>query len=204
MYYPRHEQDGDMEAQTVMCLLYPSSGDDVELGFITRELGSTETWQASLQLWELPTGATTCTLEATTGDMNVADVDFIWDTVKSDTSADFTCAATSADIEAEFAGEAIVMAGQAYTQNTQEAGQRSAPALKFSINTTRAEQAGHGTYNRSTGTAGHPATGSGTLLTGIVANDDLRAVNIRLATLTDTVAVEDAAFSAIRLSSLFS
>ena len=203
-YYPRHEQDTDMEAKTTMVLLYPTSGDDLELGFITRELGVAETWRSSLQLWELPSGATTATLEAITGDMNVDDVAFVWDTVKSDTSSDFTLAATSADIECEFAGEAIVMSGQAYTQNAAEFGQRSAPGAKFYINGEGLNQAGCSNYNRDTGTAGHVAISMCTLITGIVANDDLRVHNIRMSDVTTQVVNEEGAFSAIRLSSLFS
>ncbi len=201
-HYIRYDQDTDWESKTTMVLLYPSSGDDLDLGLITRETGEAKGWLASLQLWELPTGATTCTLEGTTGDFNLNGALFVWDTVKSDTSADFTCVAASGNIEAEFAGEAILMAGQAYTQNAAEAATRSAPGGKFGILVTPSEQAGAGCYNRNDATAGHCALSLATLQTGIVADDRLRAFNIRLSAVATSVENEEGAFSAINLASL--
>lgn len=201
-HYLRYDQDTDWDSKTMMVLLYPSSGDDLDMGIITRELGEAKGWLASLQLWELPSGATTCTLEATTGDFNLNGALFNWDTVKSDTSADFTCTTTSGNIEAEFAGEAIMMSGQAYTQDTQEVGSRAAPGSKFGIQVTPTEQAGASCYNRETGTAGHCAISMATLQTGIVANDNLRVFNIRLSAVAASIENEEGAFSAINLASL--
>jgi len=201
-HYIRYDQDTDWESKTTMFLIYPASGDDLDLGVITRETGEAKGWLASLQLWELPSGATTCTLEATTGDFNLNGALFVWDTVKSDTSADFTCIAADGNIEAEFAGEAILMSGQAYTQNTAEAGTRAAPGSKFGILVTPTEQAGAGCYNRADATAGHCALSQATLQTGISANDRLRAFNIRLSAVTTSIENEEGAFSAINLASL--
>ena len=201
-HYIRYDQDTDWDSKTVMVILYQTTGDELDLGVITRELGEAKGWLASLQLWELPSGATTCTLEATTGNFNLASALFIWDTVKSDTSADFTCTTTSGNIEAEFAGEAILMAGQAYTQDTAEAGTRAAPGSKFGIQVTPSEQAGHGCYNRADATAGHCAVSMATLQTGVAANDNLRAFNIQLSAVTTSIENEEGAFSAINLASL--
>jgi len=203
LLYLRYDQDTDWVSATGVTLLRPTSGDDLTLGLTTRELGQAKNWQASLQLFELPSGAETAIMEATTGTFNTdAAANFAWDTRPQIDAAAFTATAGNSNIDVDNAGDYIVAAGQAVAGGT-AGDQRAGPAVQFRINTTDDESVGHSSYNRNVGTSGHASVQAATLLTGLAANDSIHVRNDRIGTVTTDVTNSSGAFSVIRLDSLF-
>ncbi len=186
-----------------MVLLEPTSGDDLTLEVKTRENGGAD-FEAHLCLLELPNTAKACIVEATTGDMNTAHghLVFNWDTLPYIDTDIFTHTAGNSNIEVDVADKYIVMASQAYDQNAAEAATDAIPALQFRINATDNENSGGSAYNQNVGTAGHCAIATATMISGLVATDDIHVRNDRLNT-TAVVAVDEGAFSAIQYISLF-
>jgi len=195
MHYIRYDQDTDWECRSLMVMLEPSSGQDLDLGIITRELGEAKGWLASLQLWELPSGAETASMEATGGDYNTADTEFTFDTLPQIDTAAFTATAGNSNIDVDNAGDYIVIAAQGL--DTLDVGaERRAPGIQFKVNTTINDQAGVSTYNRGS------ADSACTMLGNLSANDSIRVNNDRLSAVTTALQIDVGRFTVIRLSSL--
>lgn len=187
-----------------MCIVYPSSGDDVTLEIVSRENGG-DAWEGSLILIELPSGTESCMVEATNGLFNEASPSaFNWDTLEHIDTAAFTHTAGNSNIEVDNADDYIVMANQAITTDAGLTVARGVPSMQFRVNTTNNNHAGATTYHRSSGTADHGSIACATLLTGLSATDDIHVWNdSTFSENTGTMAVQNGAFAAIRLSSLF-
>jgi len=181
-------------------LLSPTSGQDLELEVVTRELGGND-WTATLQLIELPTGAEAAIMEATSGGYNVAATNFAWDTLPHIDTAAFTATAGNANIDVDNADDYLVFASQATT--SAEAATRATPAVQFRVNTTDIEFAGNSSYHRNTGTAEYSAMSIGTLLPSLSASDSIYVRNDRIGTNTTAINNDVGAFSVLRLSSIF-
>ena len=199
--YLRVVDNCDWAGMSCVTLLEPTSGQDLELEIIAYEDGGDE-FEATLQLIELPSGAEAAIMEATTGDFNTAATNFTWDTLPHIDTAAFTATAGNANIDVDNADDYLTFGSQALT-TLGLTGTRHVPALQFRVNTTDDETAGHSAYSRGSGTAETPAIATGTLLTGLAANDSVYVRNDRLSTETTAVACDVGAFSLIRLSSLF-
>jgi hypothetical protein len=202
-YGPRVTDNCNWGGMSCVCLLNPTSGDDVELVIISNE-DADEDWFGAIQLVELPSGAEACIYEATTGDFNTAATDFTWDTNPYIDTGSFTGGATQANIDVDNDGDYLVMASQ--TDSTGEFGTaatRAVPAMQFRVNTTDDETAGSSTYHRNANKAEHGTLACATLLTGLSANDSIYVRNDRLGTVTTALACASGAFSAIRMSTLF-
>jgi len=208
VYGPRHQSSIEVAAVSGMCLLYPTSGDDVTLEQLSREVGNSiaDTWEASLTLVELPSGAESCTMEATGGLCNEAIAQtFDWDTLPHIDTAAFTATAGNPNIDVDAADDYIVMANQGYTSNTGGNGlTRAVPSIQFRVQGSNNDHAGGTTYNRNSGTAEHGHMFTATLLDGVAQNDSLEVWNdSTFSQNTGTMLCENGAFSALRLGSLF-
>jgi len=204
VYGPRNSDDLNKAAMSGMCIIYPSSGDDLIFEIVSRELGGDD-WEAALTLIELPSGTESCTVEATTGLFNESTAAvFAWDTNPHIDTAAFTHTTGNSNIEVDNADDYIVMANQAVTADAGLTAARAVPSMQFRVNTTNDETAGATTYHRSTQTADHGAIMCGTLLTGLSAEDDIHVWNdSTFSQTTGTLVCQNGAFTAIRLSSLF-
>lgn len=200
--YVRTSDNCDWGGYSNVSLLDVTSGEDAALEVITRESGSTTSFDFAMQLVSLPAAAEAIIVEATTGGFNVATTNFAWDTNPYIDTAAFTHTATNANLDVDNAGDYLVMASQAVTTYT--AVTRAVPAGGFRVNTTDDATAGTATYHRGTSNAGFGALSSATLLTGLAANDSVYFRNDRIGTVTGTLTNGSGGMSMIRLSSLFS
>ena len=176
-----------------------TSGDDITLEIISRESGGC-TFDAALQLWELPTGTEGIITQATTGDYNTAATNFSWDTVPYIDTAAFTHTAGNANLDVDNADDYLVFAGVGTT--TGEAAIRAVPASAFRVNTTDVTWAGTSAFHRNTGTAKYSAMSLGTMLAGLSASDSVYMRNDRLGTTTTPINNNIGGMQMLRLSSL--
>ena len=154
---------------------------------------------SNIQLWRLPTDAEVCIVEATTGDFNTAATDFAWDTIRHIDAAAFTHTAGNSNVDVDVADDYLVFVSQA--RNTFSSALRAVPAVQFRVNTTDNEVCGGSSYNRNS-TAGFGAINCGGLLTGLSANDSIRARNDRLGTTSTSMVCQTGQMSLLRLGSL--
>lgn len=198
--YIRDYLDEEWGGMSNVCLLKPTSGDDLEVELVTREAGGTATFEASLQLVELPSTATAAIMEATGGDFNTSATNFTWDTLPYIDTDDFTATAGNANIDIDKDGDYLVFASQGCTAASTAA--RAVPALSFRVNTTDDETAGGSSFNRTSGTARYAAISTGTLLTGLSVSDSIYAHNDRIGTVSLSITNGSGAFSVLSLASL--
>jgi len=203
-YGPRNSNAINQAAMSGMCILYPASGDDVTFEIVSRELGGDD-WDSALTLIELPSGTESCTVEATGGNFHPGtDAVFAWDTNPHIDTDAFTHTLGNSNIEVDNADDYIVMANQSVTSNVGPGVTRAVPSAQFRVNTTNVQTAGATTYHRNNGTAEHGAVALCGMMTGLSATDDIHIWNTDIFSQnTGTMTCEAGAFTAIRLSSLF-
>lgn len=197
--YIRNTDNTDWGGMSNTCLLRPTSGDDLELEVVTRELGGND-WTGTLQLIELPSGAEAAVMEATSGEINASATDFTWDTLPHIDTAAFTATAGTSNIDVDIDDDYLVFASQASTATNSAT--RATPAGQFRVNSTDVEHAGSSAYNRNTGTADFATLSFGTLLPGLSANDSIYVRNDRIGTNTGAIPCGSGAFGVLRLSSI--
>jgi hypothetical protein len=205
VYGPRNQQNTNQAACSGMCLLFPDPGDDLTLEIVTRMLGGDD-WEASLDLIELPAGAQSCLVEATSGLFNEAvAAGFAWDTLEQIDEDAFTHVAGNENIDVDDPGDYLVMANQAIISDAGSGPIRGCPSIQFRVNAVNDEAAGSSTYHRDEGhTADHGAINVAALLTDLLPDDEIRVWNdSAFSQNTGTMAVGAGAFAAIRLASLF-
>ena len=202
--YIRVTDNCDWGGMCGFALIEPTSGDDLELEVVSRELGG-EDFTATLQLVELPSSAEVALLEETTGSFNeTTATNFNWTNTPTIIDTDsFTYDATNDDIDVDEADDYLVFAGFADDTAGGTGAQRAVPSFLFRVNTTDDEAGGNSCYNRSSGTAEHSAIAAGNLLTGLSANDTIQTRISALGTLNTDITADSAAFALIRLSTLF-
>jgi len=200
-YGPRATGGCDLGGMSGMCLLEPTSGDDLELQLVSRE-DADEDWFGSLQLVELPSGTEAIIVEATTGDFNASATNFAWDTNPYIDTAAFTHTTGNANLDVDNADDYIAIASMAQTSAWNE--YRNVPAIGFRVNSTDTNVSGSSSYNRDGGNAEYAAVNCGALLAGLSANDNVYARADRLGTQSGTAVCGSGAMSLIRLSTLFS
>jgi hypothetical protein len=81
-----------------------------------------------LQMWQIPSGADECIMEATTGDYN-ADADFAWDTLPHIDTASFTATAGNSNIDVDQDDHLLVFA--TFAQVTDSTPQRAVPLIRI-------------------------------------------------------------------------
>lgn len=202
--YVRDMENAIWGGMSNVCLLNPTSGQDLELELVTRETGGGGGWSAALQLVELPSAAEAIIVEATTGDFNAAATNFSWDTNPVIDSAAFTHTAGNANIDVDNAGDYLVMASQA--TETPITAARMLPFIGFRVNSTDISYAGNTSFARKVtdGTAEYAAVTTSTLLTNLSANDSIYTRNDQLSDEGASINCDVGAMSLLRLSSLFS
>jgi len=200
--YIRANENSDWGGYSNICLLNPTSGQDLEVEIVSREEGG-EDFVATVQLVELPAAAAVCIVEATTGDFNTADTNFSWDTNPVIDTDVFTHTTTQANVDVDVDGDYLVGTSLAVDTAAGTAGTRAVPAVSFRVNTTDDETAGGSSYNRDSGTADHATVTTGTLLTGLSTSDSIYALCDRLGTVTTTSNNTNGAMFVLQLDSLF-
>lgn len=201
--YIRNNQNTNWGGSSSVVLLEPTSGDNIDVGVISRENGGEE-FEVALQLVKLPAGAEACIVEATTGNYNVAATNFAWDTNPYIDTAAFTHTTTQSNIDVDNDGDYIVMAAMGDSTDAGTAATRAQPAMQFRVNTTDIEHAGCTSYHRNNGTADHSSLACATLLDGLSANDSIHCRLDHFHTgMTTTVNNNSGQFAAIRMDSLF-
>jgi len=154
---------------------------------------------SSLEIWQLPAGAETCIVEATSGNFNAAATNFAWDTVPHIDTAGFTHTATNANVDVDVNDDYFVFATHARTSSIGVS--RAVPAIQFRVNTTDIEITGGSTYNRNS-TSATASISCGGLLTGLTAGDSIYSRNDRIGTASGAIAAQSAQMSLLRLGSL--
>ena len=199
--YVRNTNGADWGASSVLVLLEPTSGNDIDVGVVSRE-GGGEAYVAALQLMVLPASVETIIVEATTGDFNqLVPNDFVWDTEQQKDAGSFAHTAPEAEIDVLNTGDYLVMSSLANTVFS--AVTRGLPSTRIRVQGVD-QHTGNTSYNRNSGPAGHATVVGAGLVTGLAVNDSIvirnNAENLSSA---GFIPNDDGAFSVIRLSSIF-
>ena len=110
---------------------------------------------AKFQIWQIPTSADECIMEATTGDYN-ADANFEWDTVPHIDTASFTASTNSTKINVDQVCH--LLSFTTFSQTTDSAVARAYPFVRFRKNGNVLDYATGGGYQRNSGTYGFAVT----------------------------------------------
>lgn len=103
-----------------------------------------------LQIWQLPSSADECIMEATTGNYN-ADANFAWDTLPYIDTASFTAIAGNSNIDVDQDDHLLVFA--TFAQVTDSSPQRAVPLLTIKENGTARDYICGDGYHRNSGTS---------------------------------------------------
>ena len=200
--YIRNSDNSIWGGMSVATLLYPTSGDNLELEIVSRELGGND-WEAALQLIELPVAAKSIIVEATTGDINGSGVDFAWDTLEQIDTDVFTHTAGQANLDVDIAGDYLALSSVAVASDAGSAGTRAVSAMQFRVEGVDDETTGNSGFNRASGTADHGSMAMATVLSGLSVNDSIVTRMDRIGTVSTTINNTVGAMALIQLDSLF-
>lgn len=171
---------------------------------VTHDDGGTDTANlesgTSIEIWQLPAGAETIIVRATTGEMAPAtQADFAWDTLGPIDTAAFTHTAGNTNIDVDIADDYFFFASQ-YANVS--GGTRVLAWGRFTVQNTLQTHVVGGSYNRGTTQSIIGGYAIGALLTGLNVNDSVELANLSVGQ-TATINNAEGSFTAFRLGSVF-
>ena len=161
--------------------------------------GSILAGTVSLQFWQLPSGADTAIIEATTGDFNASGT-FDWDTSPHIDTASFTYTNGNSNIDVD-QNDHLLAFGTLFNELA-DSPQRAIPKLTFLNTGVEVNHTGASIYHRNSNTDGVSVNIAG--LIPLVASGEGIEVNIEPWETTGTLTNDSGQFSVLSLESIWS
>jgi len=189
-------QDG---ALTWIGIIDLAGGEDLDVRWQAPQSATmTAAAGATLQIWQIPSGADEAIMEATTGDYN-ADADFTWDTLPHIDTGSFTATAGNSNIDIDQADYCLTFA--TFHQDAPDSPQRAYPELAVNVDGSLSKTATGGVYHRNNGGAGIVAV----TIADLVQTDTNSSIEIHTTPTgaSGTLTNDSAQFAILSLESLF-
>lgn len=151
-----------------------------------------------LQMWEIPSGADECIMEATTGDYN-ANADFAWDTLPHIDTGSFTATAGNSNIDVDQNDHLLVFA--TFAQSTDSSTQRAVPFITIENNEAAYDYICGGGYHRNSSTSAFSCGVAG-LITSVKSGNSIE-IHTTPDAATGSLANTKGQFSVLSLDSIW-
>ncbi len=157
---------------------------------------------ATIQIWQLPTGHETVIVEATTGSLSpAATTRFTWDTLPHIDTAAFTHTAGNQNIDVD-AAISTYLAFATYGRTSYQASSRTTPIIQLETSGGVVSYGADASYARGSGTAGHPAAGAACILPD-VPSGSIYAVTTDVSTTNNACDNQSGQFAILDLGGLY-